>query len=73
MSVEAADDRAREALRGVHETRLELVDLKSELAAIASSVNALVRVLRWIGGPVVIAVLVDLARGAVAWIATLHH
>jgi hypothetical protein len=75
-TLEAADERARAALRGVHETRLELGDVKTELAAIAASLASLVRVFKALGViavPVAIAVIVDLARSAAHWLSTLHH
>lgn len=75
-SPKAADERARAALRANHETRIELGDVKVELAEIARSLGALVRVLKALGVialPVAIAVVVDLARAAVAWLTTLHH
>ncbi len=75
-SPETADQRARMALRGVEEVRVELGDVKGELAAIARQLGALVRVFKVLGVlalPVAVAIVVDLARSAVHWLSTLHH
>jgi hypothetical protein len=75
-SPKAADERARKALRETHETRVELGDLKSELAAIAANMSALVKVLKVLGAllsPAVIKIVVNLAEDGYRWLSTFHH
>lgn len=72
-SFEATSWRARKALARTTRQDASITALTTSMDRLESTIARVGVLVKWIGGPAVLAVVVDLVRAAVHWLLTLHH